>query len=330
MTGAAGGRAQSILIIGPALFGKARGNRRTALRWASIFSKLGFAVEIEEAYAGQACDLLVALHAIKSAASVERFRRDRPTDPVVLALAGTDIYGLGEMFDQEAQRRSHRTMELATTIVALQEQAERNVPEHLRPKVKVIRQSAVPPPASPGRREDVFEVCVVGELREVKDPFRAALAARRLPAESCVRVLHAGAASSEQLAQRAAKEEQVNPRYAWLGEVSHEEAMELIARSRLLAITSRHEGGPNVLSEALAVGTPILASRIPGTVGLLGEEYPGYFEVGDTETLAELLHCAEGDLAFYEMLRGHCVELAELASPAREAESWRGLLQSLL
>jgi len=143
-------------------------------------------------------------------------------------------------------------------------------------------------------------------------------------------VLQAGAASSEQVARRAAKEEQVNPRYNWLGEVSHEEAMELIARCRLLAITSRHEGGPNVLTEALAVGTPIVASRIPGTVGLLGEEYPGYFEVGDTESLAELLHRAEGDPIFYESLRERCAELAMLASPVREAESWRELLQSLL
>lgn len=330
MTAPADATRPSVLIIGPALFSRGRGNRRTAMRWAGILEKLGCTVRLAESYTGQDCDLLVALHAIVSADSIERFHDDRPERPIVLALTGTDVYGIGEMFDRDAQRRSHEAMARAARLVGLNAAVEHNVPEHLRPKVTVISQSALPPPVPPVVREDLFEVCVVGELREVKDPFRAALAARRLPSASRLRVVHAGAAGSEQIAARAAKEEQVNPRYAWLGEISPDEAIMLIARSRALLITSRHEGGPNVLTEALAVGTPILASRIPGIVGLLGEAYPGYFDVGDTEALSELLHRIETDADFLQALVGHCAELAELASPAREAESWRQLLQPLL
>jgi glycosyltransferase involved in cell wall biosynthesis len=169
----------------------------------------------------------------------------------------------------------------------------------------------------------------VGELREVKDPFRTALAARQLPSPSSVRVVHAGAASTSEMAARAAKEEHVNARYTWLGEVSHREALDLIGRSRLLSISSRVEGGPNVLSEALALGTPVIASRIPGVVGVLGEEYPGYFEAGDTEALSELLRRAETERRFCQELADRCRELAALASPAREVDAWKKLLASI-
>lgn len=318
------------LIIGPALSHKGRGNRRTAVRWGRIFAELGHGVTFADHYDGQPCDLLVALHAIVSAPSVGRFHREHPELPVVLALTGTDIYGLGEMFDADQQAASHAAMEQATRLVAFHPLAIANVPEHVRPKVTIIAQGVQLPADLPPRRTRVFEVAVVGELRDVKDPFRTALAARRLASESSVRVVHAGAAGTPELAERAAKEEQVNARYTWLGEISHDDALALIARCRLLSITSRHEGGPNVLTEALAVGTPIIASRVPGTVGLLGDDYPGYFEVGDTEGLCGLLQRAETDRSFYDELDDRCRALGELASPAREADAWRELLAAIL
>jgi len=320
----------NILIIGPALFDKGRGNRRTAVRWGHILTALGHTVIFDDEYNGQDCDLLVALHAIASAPSVDRFRTAHPERPLVVVLTGTDTYGLGDMFDAAAQDAAHRAMGQADALVAFQPLAVNNVPEHVRPKVKVITQSLQAPEDQAEAREGIFEVCVVGELREVKDPFRTAMAARRLPSESTVRVVHAGAASSDEMAERAAKEEQSNPRYTWLSEVSHDEALALIGRSRLLSISSRHEGGPNVISEALALGTPVLASRVPGTVGLLGDDYPGYFDVADTERLCELLHRAETDRVFYQDLGDHCRELRELASPEREVEAWKGLLSSLV
>ena len=319
----------NVLIIGPALFTKGRGNRRTAVRWGHILADLGHDVVFDDQYDGQDCDLLIALHAIASADSVQRFRDAHPDRPLVLALTGTDIYGLGEMFDEAGQEAAHRSMEQATRLVAFHRLASLNVPEHLRDKVVVISQSVQRPDSLPPPRAGVFEVCVVGELRQVKDPFRTALAARRLPTESTLRVLHAGAASSDEMAERAAKEEQNNARYNWLGEVSSAEALKLIARSRLLSITSRHEGGPNVLTEALALGTPIVASFIAGNAGILGDDYPGYFEVEDTEALSELLRRAATDDGFYQSLRDHCAGLSQLASPEREEEAWKELLAAV-
>jgi len=316
----------NILIIGPALSSKGRGNRRTAVRWGHIFSGMGYGVAFDEQYRGQHCDVLIALHAVVSAPSLERFRADHPDRPAVLVLTGTDIYGFGEMFDETAQATAHAAMAKADYLVAMQPLAVNNVPEHVRPKVRVITQSLERPDDLPSPRAGVFEVAVVGELRELKDPFRTALAARRLPTESMVRVVHAGGSSAEAMAERAAKEEQVNPRYTWLGEVAHHDALGLINRARLLSLTSRYEGGPNVITEALALGTPIVSSRIPGVVGLLGEDYPGYFTAGDTEELTGLLSRAETERVFYQDLQDHCRELAPLASPVREVDAWRELL----
>jgi putative glycosyltransferase (TIGR04348 family) len=319
----------NVLIIGPALAHEGRGNRVTAARWGRILSGLGHEVRFQTEYDGGHCDLLVALHAIRSAPSIERFRDVHPGLPLVVALTGTDIYGAGSMFDEGGQAAARRSMACATALVAFNSLAAEEVPAELRSKVRVISQSVVPPENPSPSRADRFEVCVVGELREVKDPFRAARAARLLPTASTVHVLHAGAAGSAETADRAAAEERENDRYRWLGELSHAASLDLIARSRLLVVSSRHEGGPNVITEALGVGTPVLASRIPGTVGILGHGYDGYFDVGDTAALAMLLRRAETEDAFLASLQARCRERSELASPAAEVDAWRDLLSGL-
>jgi len=318
-----------ILITAPALTNRGRGNRITVARWGRIFTELGHEVSFDNEYNGQACDLLVALHAIWSADSIAAFRQTYPERPVIVALTGTDIYGLGEMFDAAGQEAARRSMEMATRLVAFHGEAFEQVPEPLRDKGVVIAQSIEPPGEAVERRDRVFEVCVVGELREVKDPFRTGLAARRLPSSSTISVLHVGAASSDDMAERAAKEEHANPRYHWLGEVSHGETLELMARCRLLSISSRHEGGPNILTEAIGLGTPVVATRIPGTSGVLGDDYPGYFPVEDTEALCELLQRAETDSTFYESLQQACAGLADVTSPAREHQAWKTLLEEI-
>jgi glycosyltransferase involved in cell wall biosynthesis len=169
----------------------------------------------------------------------------------------------------------------------------------------------------------------MGHLRPVKDPFRTALAARLLPAASRVRVLHLGAALSEGMAERAREEAATNPRYRWLGELPRWKALGVLARCRLLSLTSEMEGGANVVSEALAASVPVLSSQVPGSVGLLGEGYPGYFPVGDAESLSQLLERAETDAGFYRILCEWCARRRRLVDPQRERRSWEDLLREL-
>ena len=132
------------------------------------------------------------------------------------------------------------------------------------------------------------------------------------------------------MAERARSEMATNPRYHWLGELPRWQALRVLARSHVLVLSSITEGGANVISEALAVGVPVVASYIAGSIGLLGEEYPGYFPVEDTAALACLLAQVESDARFYQELQAWCTRLAPLVHPARELQAWASLLQELV
>jgi len=314
----------NICLVTPAPPGSRKGNRITALRWARFLRELGHRVAVAEAYRGQRCDLLIALHAYKSHASVVRCRDERPAVPIVVCLTGTDLYG-----DIHDKPEAAETLERATRLVVLQPLGIAELPAHLRDKARVIFQSVPTPAKLLPPRDNVFEVCVLGHLRPVKDPLRTAWAARLLPASSRVRVLQLGGALSEDLAEQARAEAADNPRYRWLGERSRGQALRLLSRCRLLSLTSQLEGGANVISESLAVGTPVVSSRIAGSLGLLGEDYPGYFPFGETAAPAALLRRAETDAAFYRELQAGCAARRPLFEPDRERRSWQDLLAEL-
>jgi putative glycosyltransferase (TIGR04348 family) len=313
-----------ICLVTPAPPGSLKGNRITALRWARILRNLGQRVRIAEEYHGQRCDLLVALHALRSAASVERYRSDCPDAPLVVALTGTDLYG-----SLQTHAAARRSVDLATRLIVLQPLGVAELPEAARCRVRVIYQSVPTPRHRPAPRPDCFEVCVLGHLRPVKDPFRTAWAARLLPPTSRLRVLHVGAALTPEMAERARAEAADNPRYRWLGELPRGRALRVLGRCRLLVLTSESEGGANAISEALATSVPVLSSRIAGSIGLLDADYPGYFPVGDTAALARLLERAESDASYYGALQDWCANLRPLVDPAREQQSWADLLAEL-
>lgn len=314
----------NILLVTPAPPGSRHGNRVTALRWARFLRQLGHRVAVRQEYRGQRCAVLVALHARRSFAAVEAFHRAHPERPIVLALTGTDLYG-----DIQTDRSAQKALAWASRLVVLQPLGIQELPQRFRDKVRVIYQSTEAPRRVSRPRKEMFEACVLGHLRPVKDPFRTALASRLLPAASCLRVLQVGAALSDDMEKQARAEAAANPRYRWLGNLPHWRAMRVLARSRLLVLTSVLEGGANVVSEAVAAGVPVLSSRISGSVGLLGDDYPGYFPCGDTEALTRLLRRAETDASFYKSLRKWCRQLRPLVKPARERQSWRRLLHEL-
>ena len=251
-----------IQIICPAPAGSRFGNRITALRRARILRGLGHSVRITQSYVGERCDLLLALHARRSADAVFRFRASHPDKPIVLALTGTDIYR-----DLPRSQKAQRALELADRLVVLQPLALKQVLPRLRQKGRVIYQSVKKTGGRRLRSQLFFDVAVVGHLRKIKDPFRAALASRMLPRASRIRILQAGTAMEGGMGARARAEQRRNPRYRWLGELSPAAARGLMTRSRLLVLSSLLEGGANVISEAAADGVPVLASRVPGKIG---------------------------------------------------------------
>jgi len=315
-----------IALACPAGPGSLSGNRRTALRYRAILRGLGHSTRvIDDANRISPCDeLLIALHARKSAVAIEAWRDTHADRPIVLVLTGTDLY--------EEKKRSATvaaSIAAATRIVVLQADAKRYLSKTIAAKTRVIVQSATPPANPSSTVRSHFDVCVSGHLRAVKDPLRAAMASRLLPEESRIRIVQIGACLEESWRLRVLREQQRNPRFRYLGSLPHQRALNHLARCRLLVVSSRSEGGPNVVSEAIACGVPILGSRISGMVGLLGPNYPGYFAFGNTRELASLLHKAETDGKFYQSLREQILRLQRLVDPQTERTAWRELLTEL-
>lgn len=302
------------------------GNRVAAQRWAGILTRLGHEVEIATEYDGASADLMVAIHAWRSAAAIERFKsRYLGQRPVIIQLSGTDIY---DYIDSDPQP-TRRSLELADRLVAINNLAWKKVPKAQRAKLRLIYQSTARPakPWQPDPRAVV--ISVIGHLRDVKDPLRAAEAARALPAASRIRVEQVGRAYTPQWAERAKAEMGSNPRYQWRDDVPRAGVEALLRRSHAMVISSTSEGGATVVSEAAVAGVPILASRMDGNVGLLGADYPGYFPVGNTAALTRLMRRVETDATFVARLRRAVARQARLFEPAREKDAWKKLLAEL-
>ena len=82
-----------------------------------------------------------------------------------------------------------------------------------------------------------------------------------------------------------------------------------------------------MVSEAVVAGVPVIASDIPGNIGLLGQNYPGYYPVRDETALANLLHRAETDSKFLNTLAQHGRRLREDFLPCQEAAGWNRVVK---
>lgn len=320
-------------IVTPAPPGSKYGNRVTALRWARLLKELGHRVQIKQEYSGESFDLLIALHAKHSYPSIVRFHEKHIEKPLIVALTGTDLYR-----DLSKEPQAQESLELASRIVVLQPKALDDIEQDLHHKVRVIYQSVSGKSIQAREahrhkprtnKAQTFDICVIGHLRPVKDPFRAAQAARLLPASSRIRILHIGSAMTPEMEKEAQAEMRNNPRYQWLGGQPQWRAYRLLSNSDLCILSSLMEGGANVLSEAIVARVPILASEIAGSIGLLGENYPGYFSVGNTQELAQLMIRAETELPFMQQLLHWSQELIAKFLPACEKASWRNLLSEI-
>lgn len=323
------------LIIATPLLGRSvSGNRITAYRWAALLRSLGHTAEVvpvdEFPRRPDRFDGLIALHAVKSHGAIDRWARECPGRPLAVCLTGTDLHTDLRRPDSEPGQQALKSLDRANRIILLEPRGRRHLADRHQHKSLVIFQSARPLSAPPQPVADRFVVTVVGHLRDVKDPFRTEIASRQLPAASRICVVHIGMAMQPGLAEEAVGRQGENSRYHWQGELNHAATRRWLAGSQLTVISSRQEGAPSVISEAVVDGIPVLATRIDGCVGLLGEDYPGLFEVGESRELAGLLSRCENDPAFYRGLQAALGQRAGWFAPARERESLRQLLVDLV
>jgi putative glycosyltransferase (TIGR04348 family) len=302
-----------IFIVTPAKPGSRTGNRQTAARWASMLRSAGHRVAVTNEWTGERCDLLIALHAMRSHASAVRWRHAHPERPLIVVLTGTDLY----RDLPRGSKKARESLDLADRIIVLQSEAKRTLPKKWKKKTSVVYQSSDTrlrhsPPRHP------FRIAVVGHLRKVKDPFRAVMALRHLAGD--YEVVQIGGALDPKMAATAKNWMKREPRYRWLGSLPHAEALRWIARSHVLVMSSRMEGGANVICEAARIGMPVIASRVPGNVGMLGADHPGYYKLLDDKALASLIENSLND-PFYEGLVTKTAARRSLFAAAAERRS---------
>lgn len=313
-----------IAIVTPAKPGARTGNLHTAQRWAGMLRAAGYRVSVATEWTGERCDLLVALHARRSHPSVVRYRREHPAGALAVTLTGTDLYR-----DLPRSREARESLARADRIVVLQSEARALLSEPLQKKTNVVHQSSSARLRHrPPRRG--FRIAVIGHLREEKDPFRAAMALARLPGRQELEVVQIGGALSPEFARKANQLMRGEPRYRWLGSLPHARALGWLARSHLLVVSSVMEGGANVISEAARIGTPVLASRVSGNVGMLGKGYPGYFPLFDDQALARLIRKAGERKSFYRGLMRALSARRGLFAPPSERAALLGVVGEAL
>ena len=313
----------------PALADANNGNWQTAHRWARMLQpayrvRLASHWDKEDVGADDEASMMIALHARRSAPSIAAWRAAHPRRPLVLALTGTDLYR-----DIDVDASAQQSLAAADLLITLNERGAQRLPPQLRAKCRVVLQSCSAR-APLAKTDKHLRVIAVGHLRAEKDPRTLFRAVQRLADRTDILFDHVGTALDPALGQEAAALAASNPQYRWLGGLPHDAARRRIQAAHLLVQPSVMEGGAHTVIEAIRSGTPVLASRIDGNLGLLGDDYEGIFEVGDDAGLCELIRRARDDGTMLARLQQQVARRAPLFSPeAERASLLRILLQDL-
>jgi putative glycosyltransferase (TIGR04348 family) len=315
-----------VVIVTPALRAANNGNWKTAWRWQRHLAERCNARIVAAWPDAQAAgdQVMIALHARRSAASIAAWAAEHPGRGLAVTLTGTDLYR-DIQFDAAAQHSLQR----AQILITLQEKAPEVLPAEVSGKARVIYQSTSSRQTleKSGRH---LRAVMVGHLREEKSPEALFAVARLLTNQRDIQIDHIGAGLDPMLADAAQTTMLATPHYRWLGGLPHETVRRRIQRAHVLIHASRMEGGAHVIIEAVASGTPVLAARVDGNVGMLGEDYAGYYAWNDAPALADLLLRCRQDADFLSRLLAQCRLRAPLFSPTAERAALRQVVDDLL
>jgi putative glycosyltransferase (TIGR04348 family) len=316
-----------VVIVSPALADANNGNWQTARRWKQMLSAHSARIvrQWPDASADRD-DVMLALHARRSADAVQAWHDRHGQRGLGVVLTGTDLYR-----DIALDPQAQRSLAHAHSLVVLQGLGVQSLPSVHQAKARVIFQSTGTRQTLPKTTRHL-RVVMVGHLRDEKDPLTLMAAARLLPPDCGILIDHIGAPLEAALGQAAQATQARCPHYRWLGALPHRQTLERIQRAHLLVHCSHMEGGAHVLMEAICSGTPVLASRIDGNMGLLGENYAGVFTAGDAAGLAALLlacRAAQTGPTLVAHLQHQCVLRAPLFEPKAERAALHRWVQDL-
>jgi putative glycosyltransferase (TIGR04348 family) len=319
-------RMSSIVIISPALQDANNGNWQTAKRWAQMLGKqhrTRIAKQWHRA-GGTSDEIMIALHARKSYDSILAWHAQHGSRGLIVALTGTDLYR-----DILTEPKAQASLDMAGQLIVLQELGVLSLPKQHHAKTSVVFQSTTSRKTLV-KTDKRLNTVMVGHLRDEKMPQTLFEAARLLKDDKAIRITHIGAGLDEELAQDAMNTEALCAGYTWSRGLKHAQTRAKIQRAHVLVHTSKMEGGAHVIMEAVCSGTPVIASRMDGNVGMLGTGYDGYFPVGDAAALAAMLRRCRNEPSFLDHLSSQCALRAPLFSPEREKQALLNLVHANL
>jgi putative glycosyltransferase (TIGR04348 family) len=332
-----------IALITPALSDANNGNWQTAQRWAVMMASrhtVDLALGVESLpMPVHTYDVLIALHARRSATSVAAFAAACPQKPLWVVLTGTDLYR-----DIACDEAAQQSIALATVLIVLQEHGVNDLPPELRSKARVVFQSSplcAPPPPVPcavassaagfavqARIKTPLNIVVVGHLRREKSP-ETTLAIARLLAQNALaaRIQHIGRLLDDEYSHAVHDAQTDYPaHYQWLGGLAHSESLKHIAQADVLLHPSAMEGGSLTIIEAIQCGKAVIASRVAGHIGLLGMDYLGLFDWGDAVGAVRLLERFASEPSYRTSLYTQCAARRPLFAPEHERQTLLNLL----
>jgi putative glycosyltransferase (TIGR04348 family) len=331
---------KQVVIVSPALADANNGNWQTARRWQKFLQTAAhghpkfqarIVTQWPDGPAAAQDSAMVALHARRSAASILAWAQSRgdaaalqPVPGLAVVLTGTDLYR-----DIQSDAPAQCSLQWAQRLVVLQALGLAALPMALQPRAQVIFQST-PARQHLAKTARLLKAVMVGHLREEKSPQTLFAAARLLAPREAIHIDHIGASLDPALAALAQATAAACPGYRWLGALPHEDTRRRIQRAHVLVHTSRMEGGAHVVMEAVRSGTPVLASRIDGNVGMLGTDYAGYFEWDNAAQLVALLRRCHRDPTFFARLQAQCAARAPLFAPETERRAVQRLVTELM
>ena len=297
------------------------GNLCSALQYQIILQDLGHRVELANRYIEQDAEVLIAINADKNNSDIRKFNSDNPQSKIILILSGTDIY-------PEPSAKAIDSMEVGNVLVVLQSHGIDQVPPLYRNKSTIIYQSIekLSVDSERSKSDSEFRVVLISNIRSVKDPLIASRACRLISPASKLKITHVGYCLDEELGSKLTQENKSNIRYEWVGGLSKLEAMTILSESHVLLITSQHEGAGRVVGEAIQLGVPIISTNNLGVTGILGDDYEGYYPVGDAKALSDILTKAEEDKEFLAQLNVHCQNRSSLFDIEEEKKNWEKLI----
>lgn len=144
-----------------------------------------------------------------------------------------------------------------------------------------------------GDRPPAEYLLFVGTLLPVKNPDLLLRAYAAVAPTTSLDLAIAGEGPMAPALRRLASELGISHRVRFLGRLSHQKVGEAMRRAHALVLPSSHEGMPIVVVEALASGTPVVASAVGGIPELVRDEGLGLLvEPGDQWALERALRDA--------------------------------------